>query len=134
LNDGVHPTVTFEFDSNGSVSLGRVGINVSAPTDGGVGDATQVAQDIVAAVASVGANLGITATLSGVPGVVSLVNTAIGGYGNQPVVSTVTDPGFHVTGMSGGAGSDCPAGVGCVTSDDCRPGLTCQGAAAKTCL
>ena len=135
LSDGLHPAVTFEFDSNGTFFSGpdRVRIDISTPTDGGLGDASEVATSIIAAVASVGAMLGITASPGATQGTVSLLNTTIGGFGNQVIVSTVTAPGFNVSGMSGGSGSDCAPGVGCLSTDDCRPALTCQGTTFRVC-
>jgi hypothetical protein len=35
----------------------------------------------------------------------------------------VADPGFQITGMTGGRGGDCPGGIGCASNDDCLSGL-----------
>jgi hypothetical protein len=50
---------------------------------------------------------------------VSLTNNIQGSPGNQPIIETVSDPNFIVSGMQGGTGGDCLSGVGCSSDDDC---------------
>jgi hypothetical protein len=56
---------------------------------------------------------------------VILTNNHQGSFGNQPLTTTVSDPGFAVNGMSGGVGYDCPKGAGCTRDEDCQSGLKC---------
>jgi cysteine-rich repeat protein len=130
LRDGIH-TVVFEFDTDGVVDSGAdVLVNLQP---GGGQTADEVAQAIVDAVNSVGP--GLTITAAKVPGVplVLLQNDSLGGFGNLAVVTTVTDPGFLVTGMSGGAAADCLSGTPCTSDGDCRSGTCSSATSPKTC-
>jgi hypothetical protein len=94
IGDGVGVPTTFEFNS-GAASLGHVRIAVSSSDS-----ATQMASRIVSAVN--GTSLGVTASSVG-SDAVALVNDIPGSAGNVAITETVSDPGFTVVGMSGGA-------------------------------
>ena len=99
LNDGVNAAVTFEFDTNSSVTqtttLRQVDISAASTDD-------DVRNAIISAVNGA-PTLDITAS-SGGAGVVSLVADAAGTASNQTITETVAAAGFVVSGMSGGAG------------------------------
>jgi hypothetical protein len=50
---------------------------------------------------------------------VRLEQIADGSRGNQPIIDSVQSNGLVVTGMSGGAGHDCPPETGCTRDEDC---------------
>ncbi|MFY1829343.1 DUF4215 domain-containing protein [Myxococcus fulvus] len=50
-----------------------------------------------------------------------LIHYAPGPQGNQPIIESVVNSGFTVTSMRGGAGWDCPVGIGCTEPHDCDP-------------
>ena len=58
INDGVNAAVVFEFDSNGIVTPGRVGVTFT-----GAYTAGQVRDAVIAAINGVGATLAITASI-----------------------------------------------------------------------
>jgi hypothetical protein len=118
LNDGENPPVIFEFDKNGNVTPGRIGVVIDdTMTD------EQVALVIEQAINSVFMGLRITAThpagtptvnlRNDTPGiafsVVALTNEELSAAGNQPIVESVADPAFFVSGMSGGVDGVFPA-------------------------
>jgi hypothetical protein len=127
--------VTFEFDIMGVIAANGVQPThvpvvvkgVGAP--GGVDNSFQVASKMVVAINSVS---GFLVTASSISATVSLHDDGIGSAGNIPITETVADPGFNVSGMSGGAGLDCPLGVGCSADTDCQSGH-CD-TTAHTCL
>jgi hypothetical protein len=100
LNDGTNPAVTFQFDSDASVTptatLRRI-IFTGSET------ATQMRALIKAAI-DAAPSLNIDTTNYGTDGI-DLINTIGGAEGNQSVTETVTHVGFVVTGMAGGATS-----------------------------
>lgn len=100
LDDGVNPAVTFEFDSNVSVAETPT---LRAITFAGTETATAMRALIYAAVNAAPA-LNITASVSGTT-YVDLVNSVGGAEGNVAITETVTNVGFVVTGMTGGASS-----------------------------
>jgi hypothetical protein len=57
--------------------------------------------------------------------VVGLVNHSYFTIGNVPLLETVSDAGFLVSGMSGGQAGDCPAATGCNFDSDCASN-SCQ--------
>lgn len=118
ISDGVHPPTVFEFDKSGSVAIGHVAVSIGAAAP-----ASTVAAFTAVAINSVGDTLGVTATASGT--VVSLLNDLQTSLGNVALTDTVAAAGFAVSGMSGGAGGDCPVGTACGSSADCVPGLVC---------
>jgi hypothetical protein len=64
-------------------------------------------------------NLGIIAEAGTSEGEVVLTNERPGSAGNHPIMDQVNSSGFTHTGMSGGAGADCPNGTGCFSGDTC---------------
>jgi hypothetical protein len=99
LDDGINAAVTFEFDTNSSVTqtdtLRQVDISAAADDD-------DVKTAIISAVTGA-PTLDITAT-SGGTGIVTLTNDTYGTVGNVTITETVTDAKFAVSGMSSGAG------------------------------
>ena len=97
LDDGTNAAVTFEFDTNGSVTetatLRQVDISAAADED-------DVRDALIEAINRAPA-LDISAT-SGGAGLVDLVNNTGGTAGNVAITETVTDDDFTVTGMTGG--------------------------------
>ncbi len=100
LNDGVNPPVTFNFDSNASVTPSGT---LRAITFTGSETALAMAALIVAAINSA-PTLAITAT-NNLDGTISLVNDVAGTLGNHTITETVVNAGFIVAGMSGGLGT-----------------------------
>lgn len=96
LNDGVHAVTVFEFDSNSSVAVGHVAVAFTSADS-----AATVKSAIIAAINGVAGTLAITASSGGSDKVI-LVNDKGGAFGNHPILESVLDPGFIVTGMSGG--------------------------------
>jgi hypothetical protein len=103
LADGAGGTRAFEFDANGSVTLGNIAV-VFGPTD----NANVIANRIAAAVNA--SPLAVTASSAGTAAV-GLVNDQVGAAGNVPIAENVTAPEFTALGMSGGTdgGSDSPS-------------------------
>lgn len=97
MNDGVNAAVTFEFDTNASVTetatLRAVDISAAADDD-------DVRDALITAITNAPA-LDISA-YSGGAGVVTLVNNLGGVAGNVAITEDVTDADFTVTGMTGG--------------------------------
>ena len=100
INDGANPAVTFEFDNDASVTpsatLRRI-IFAGAET------ATQM-RDLIKAAIDAAPALNVDTSNYSTNGV-DLVNTVGGPEGNVAITETVTNVGFVVTGMSGGATS-----------------------------
>lgn len=113
LNDGRHAATVFEFDTNSAITAGHVAVAITAAST-----ADQVAAAMIAAINGVGGPLDLQAA-SGGGSVVTLIDEAKTSLANQPITKTVTDADFVTVGMSGGAGGNCPNGMGCVTADDC---------------
>lgn len=100
LNDGTNPAVTFEFDTNASVTQTATLRQIVFT---GAETATQMRALIKAAIDGA-PTLNIDTSNYGTDGI-DLINTVGGPEGNQAVTETVTDVGFVVTGMTGGATS-----------------------------
>lgn len=100
LNDGVNAAVTFQFDSNASVTESAT---LRAIVFTGTETAT-VMRDLIRTAINAAPTLAITASVSGTT-FVDLVNDAGGEEGNVAITETVTAGGFVVAGMSGGATS-----------------------------
>lgn len=98
LNDGVNPAVTFEFDKVGGVAGGNIAIDITAAVD-----ADDVRDAIISAIGS--APLLAISASSGGSAKVFLQNDSLGTTGNQAILSGVSDPGFIISGMSGGLNS-----------------------------
>lgn len=129
LNDGVHPAVVFEFDSDAMFNPANTQVNLT-----GQNTATEVADAVRTAINGLpSTTLAITA--GGATATVTLTNDAQGAFGNQTITTTLMTMGYSVSGMSGGRGRDCPATTGCASTNDCAPGLTCQpaGGGGLTC-
>jgi len=97
LNDGTNPAVTFEFDTNGSVSESATLRQVDL-TD--LANDNQLALIIVRAVGNA-PTLDIQASYGGL-GVVDLVHLPGGSAANVTITTTVAAGDFVVTGMTGG--------------------------------
>jgi len=124
--------VVFEFDKTGNgVTSGRIAMDISAANF----SADQIAQLVVDTINAQTTTLLITATKQGTSGSVSLVNDVATSLGNQTIGLSFSagGNGWARTGMAGGAGANCGAALGCATTADCAPPLTCQGATTKTC-
>lgn len=91
LSDDVNPPTTFEFDKNGSVTLG----NITVPITNAM-SANDVANTLAFYINAQGAYLLLTATVA---------NDTIFLVKNVLIRDTVTDPGFITAGMSGGTSS-----------------------------
>jgi hypothetical protein len=96
LNDGTNTPTVFEFNSTGGVGAGHVPVAFTV-----LDTAATVKAAVIAAINGVIGTLTITAS-SGSLSVVTLTNDSTGTLGNQTITETVADPGFHVSGMSGG--------------------------------
>jgi cysteine-rich repeat protein len=138
LSDGAH-SLTFEFDSNGSVGAGNVPIDIKA-------SATSNAMTCRICQAINGSGLHIQTSGNGCPAAscagnsFTLTNKTAGAVGNVAITTTVTSSTFTggLTGMSGGQAEDCVTGVGCTNNDDCASDVcsldqACPGGAANTC-
>jgi len=99
IDDGVNPAVTFEFDNNSSVvetnTLRQVVITGSLTAD-------DVRDAIITAIGNAPA-LYVTASNGGAA-TVTLTADRAGTHANNAVTETVTNVGFSVSGLSGGAG------------------------------
>lgn len=96
ISDGVHEPTVFEYDSNGSVTAGRVAV-----TFAGGDSAATIHTALINAINGVGANLEVTASDGG-GSTVNLVNDTKGAAGNVAISETVANGSYTVTGMSGG--------------------------------
>jgi hypothetical protein len=97
LSDGINSPIIFEYDTIGDgVTPGHVRIDISALIAAG-----DVATATAVAINGVGSTLRILAVAVGA--LVALKNQVPGTAGNQVITETVANPGFTVTGMSGGA-------------------------------
>lgn len=120
VSDGTHPYVTFEFDTNMTFTEGHYTISLSSADS-----ASQVKATTISAInARDDSELEITA-IDVATTVVGLVNHSYFTIGNVPLLETVSDAGFLVSGMSGGQAGDCPAATGCNFDSDCASN-SCQ--------
>jgi hypothetical protein len=105
LNDGVNTPTIFEFDSDSTVTPGRVGVTYTA------GDTSaQVQASVISAINGVGTTLLITAS-AGTDPVVNLANDTAGAQGNATQSENVADTDFTLSNMTGGAGGASPDSV-----------------------
>lgn len=105
LNDGVNTPTVFEFDSDSTVTPGRVGVTYTA------GDTSaQVQASVISAINGVGTTLLITAS-AGTDPVVNLANDTAGAQGNATQSENVADTDFTLSNMAGGAGGASPDSV-----------------------
>lgn len=115
LASGFFGSALFEFDTAfDGVASGNVEIPVLAAWS-----AAQVAEAITSQINNA---LFFVLSASRQSNLVSLTSVIQGSPGNQPIVETVSDPDFVVTGMQGGDGRNCESGVGCGSSQDCASG------------
>jgi cysteine-rich repeat protein len=115
LDDGMGTVVTFEFDlASDGVGNGNTAINVSASDP-----AASVANKIRVAIMSSALQIDAVTTNN----LVSLVNQHQSRLGNKPIIETVSNADFLVTGMEGGAAGDCLDGADCTTGSDCASGV-----------
>jgi hypothetical protein len=132
LSDGAH-SLTFEFDSNGSIGAGNVPIDIKTSAT-----SNQMTCNICTAIN--GSGLDITTSGSGCPAggcsnnSFTLTNKTKSALGNVTITTTVTSSTFTsgLHGMSGGQAADCVTGVGCTSDDDCASDVcsldqTCAG-------
>lgn len=98
LNDGTNPAVTFEFDDNASVSQTSTlrAVNFTS------GDTVAQVRDAIIAAINGAPVLTIDASIYSATQVF-LLNSTAGTSGNQTNSETVTDAGFVITNMTGGA-------------------------------
>jgi cysteine-rich repeat protein len=117
LDDGINPPVVFEFDKNGSSSSTSIRVAFTGTETAGT-----MATAIAAAINDA-TTLEISATTSST--IVLLTHDWTGAFGNRPLTKSVSNTGFRVSGMAGGAGYDCAAGTRCRNNADCAPSLVC---------
>lgn len=100
LNDG-YSSLIFEFDSTGSVTAGRVAIDITgSPTD------AQLRDRIIEAVNAYADSILITASTGGTA-IVSLTHNKGGAIGNKTITNDFTPLGaWAFTGMSGGSAQE----------------------------
>lgn len=98
ISDGENPPSVFEFDKNGIVTPGRIRVAIDDSMT-----AEQVAFAIEQAVNSLPLELRVTATHPAGTALVNLRNDTPGDASrNIPLTEVVVNPGFAVSGMSGG--------------------------------
>lgn len=98
ISDGENSPSVFEFDKNGMVAPGRVRVAIDDAMT-----AEQVAVAIEEAVNKLYLSLRVTATHPTATPIVNLRNDTPGDSSrNVPIMDTVVDPGFVVSGMAGG--------------------------------
>ena len=120
VSDGIHPYVTFEFDTNALTKEGNFVISLSS-----IDSASLVKTKTITAInARADSELEMTA-IDVATTIVGLVNHSYFTIGNVPLQETVSDPGFFVSGMSGGQAGDCPTSTSCNFNSDCASNI-CQ--------
>jgi len=97
IDDGIHPPVVFEFDSNGVITPG----NIAVPFTGG-DTADDVRDTIITVINNVPKELLTVSASDGGAATVDLQSDLIGAVGNNPITETVAAGGFAVAGMVGG--------------------------------
>jgi cysteine-rich repeat protein len=112
LNDGVNVPRTFEFTSNGNVSANNIPVDIGLLGS----SATYIRDRVINAINFSGLLIGAEPTSLNI---LTLTHGWYTSIGNIPIAETVGDPGFIVSGMSGGAGANCAAGQSCRSNDDC---------------
>ena len=123
IDDGISGFVVFEFDSDGTLSDdANVRITRSSSNDA-------QAQAIAGAINGPAGAIDIMAQRSA--NVVNLIHDFATSLGNQALSPSVSSTVMAVSGMSGGAGGNCPGSTGCTRNEDCHPRATCL--ANRTC-
>jgi cysteine-rich repeat protein len=135
LDDGINAPVLFTIKKSGGFDAGtRVPVDLTVCSNC---NTSEVANAFVAAINGVDAgSLLITATFNSNHPKVRLRHDSVSSIGNRPILEDVSDNDFVVSGMAGGGGFDCDAGVGCLVNADCRSGicvLPADGGALGTC-
>jgi len=97
ISDGTNPPTIFEFDSGGGVLPGNVAVVFNAL------DTVDVVRDSLINAINITSGPGFTiiAVVSSLT-TLTVDNTSLGIAGNVPILHTVADLGFAVTGMDGG--------------------------------
>jgi cysteine-rich repeat protein len=119
INDGFGTIAVFEFDKNASGPTDASMTNIVITTSNSE-TADQLHTKIRTAIDGT-PSLRINATDGG-NNLVLLTHERKSSLGNQLITDTVNSSDFVVSGMVGGAGGDCTAGIGCTSNDDCRSG------------
>lgn len=118
LNDGYHPAITFEFDSDASVvnSATLIGITYSAAT----ADAA-LQSAIISAIDGVTTALFIDASPGSSALAVTLTHDRTSSLGTQAITKGGPNAGadVSVSGMTGGLAGNCPATTPCRSDSDC---------------
>jgi cysteine-rich repeat protein len=126
LDDGINPKVTFEFDNDG-VFMPNVQISLTPPDPPDPPDPTLVSQRVEQAINHSPEALLIRAFRENSnPLRVNLKHMQPTTLGNRDVVLNPISMGFVVERMTGGAGGDCPYGVGCKSKFDCKTNVCLQ--------
>jgi cysteine-rich repeat protein len=124
INDGFGITAVFEFDKNASGPTDAGGTNIVIVTSNSE-TADQLHTKIRNAINGV-AGFDVAASDGG-NNLVLLTHQRKSSLGNQMITDTVNSSDFVVSGMAGGAGGDCAAGIGCTNNDDCVSGNCMSG-------
>jgi len=111
LHDGFGP-IPFEFDDDDQLDTDGQVISFSQPLN------VEAVRDAIVAAVNAAPGLAIIA-VAGDAGTVMLTNEHQGPVGNHAITDLVSSSTFTHTGMSGGAGYDCPEGTGCFNNDSC---------------
>jgi hypothetical protein len=115
----------FEFDNDGQVSLGHVAISIIGPP---TPNSNVIAVRIMDAINTLPSGDAFIAEIPEPPlDEVRITSIAPGSNGNRPIVETVANTSFEVTGMQGGLGNDCAQAQGCNSPDDCTSGNCSEG-------
>jgi hypothetical protein len=115
INDGFNPAVTFEFDTDDSVTNSATLIAIDFQT---TWDDATLRSAVVTAINSVTGALLITAS-NGTPArEVQLVHDRVSGRGNQAITTSSAD--VAKVDMAGGLAGNCTTGTGCVNDADCQ--------------
>ena len=122
LDDGFHPRSVFEFiRATGTADTGHLPIVIDDGEDAG-----DLHLHLRSRINVEGGTLDITASIADIAGVPSVLlkNDHESSRGNVRLDDLgIADPGFHIAGMTGGLGADCPPSTGCVTNSDCFSGI-----------
>ena len=112
LNDGINPEVIFEFSNENVLdTIVKIPLNSMRP----------IGKEIEEAINRSPEPLLIKATWEdSEPPRVNLKHRLPTALGNQGIMSSPSNIGFIIEGMTGGASGDCHDGVGCNSNADCR--------------
>src|SRR6185436_2922188 len=113
LDDGINPSLTFEFDEFGGVTSPHVRIAIGS-TDFGTAENIKTAIN-----SSPHTTILIKASHVGSSSIVFLKHVLRTERGNRDIVVSLDDGGLAVSGMAGGKGGNCLGGIVCKSDDDC---------------